>query len=116
MGRSVMPNDLTVKAVGPVLGASENTAEPKPETFMPPAQAPPGPAPLIVTNPTLRFDAASGLVVIEFRNETGSVTTSIPTLRQLEAYRQWGPPGQATGGGGQGRPDTAVHPSATGKV
>jgi hypothetical protein len=46
----------------------------------------------LVTNPTLRFDVASGLVVIEFHNDTGAVTTSIPTLRQLEAYRVWGQP------------------------
>jgi hypothetical protein len=87
-----MPTDLSVQAVGPVLGSSENPAQPKPETFTPPAQAPPQPAPVVIANPTLRFDVASGLVVIEYRDPSGDVTTSIPTLRQLEAYRQWSHP------------------------
>lgn len=106
-----MPSDLSVKAVGPVLGASENPAGPKPEIFTPPAQAPPAPAPVLVANPTLRFDAASGLVVLEYRDESGDVTTSIPTLRQIEAYRQWGQPPP-----GQGSPAAGVHTSATRKV
>ena len=40
-------------------------------------------------NPQLRLDAALGLVVIEFRDESGTVTTSIPSQRQLDAYRMW---------------------------
>jgi hypothetical protein len=87
-----MPSDVSVKAVGPVLGASENPAEPKPENFTPPAQAPPSSPAALVANPSLRFDAVSGLVVIEFHDASGDVTTSIPTLRQLEAYRIWGQP------------------------
>ena len=87
-----MPTDLSVQAVGPVLGASENPAQPKPETFTPPAQAPPQAPTVVIANPTLRFDVASGLVVIEYRDPSGDVTTSIPTLRQLEAYRQWSRP------------------------
>lgn len=96
-GCSAMPTDLSVQAVGPVLGSSENPAQPKPETFTPPAQAPPQPPVMVIANPTLRFDVASGLVVIEYRDANGDVTTSIPTLRQLEAYRQWSQPlpGQA---------------------
>jgi hypothetical protein len=88
-----MPTDLSVQAVGPVLGASENPAQPKPESFTPPAQAaPPQPPAVVIANPTLRFDVASGVVVIEYRDASGDVTTSIPTLRQLEAYRQWSHP------------------------
>ncbi len=85
-----MPSDLSVRAVGPVVGASENPAEPKPEKFTPPAQAPPAGPTMLVVNPSLRFDPVSGLVVIEFHDDAGDVTTSIPTLRQLEAYRIWG--------------------------
>ena len=33
--------------------------------------------------------ARLGLVVIEFRNDSGTVTTSIPSERQLEAYQRW---------------------------
>ncbi len=106
-----MPSDLSVKAVGPVLGASENPAEPKSEKFTPPAQAPPTPTAVIVANPTFRFDPVSGLVVIELHNEAGAVTTSIPTLRQLEAYRIWGQPVP-----GESSTAAAVHVSATNKV
>ena len=104
MGRGAMPNDLSIQAVGPVLGASENPAQPKPETFTPPAQAPPTAPAVLVANPTLRFDAASGLVVIEYHDAAGDVTTSIPTLRQLEAYRQWNQPlpGQAASASANG--------------
>lgn len=105
-----MPSDLSVKAVGPVLGSSENPAQPKPETFTPPATAPPTAPAAIVANPTLRFDVATGLVVIEFRDQTGTITTSIPTLRQLEAYRQWGQtsPGDAPGAAGHGHASTTT--------
>ncbi len=104
-----MPSDLNVKALGPVLGTSENPAEPKPEKFTPPAQAPPTQPPVIVANPSLRFDPVSGLVVIEFHDEAGDVTTSIPTLRQLEAYRIWGQPSEDL-------PAAGVHVLATRKV
>ncbi len=106
-----MPSDLSVKAVGPVLGASENPAEPKPENFTPPAQAPPPAPAVIVANPSLRFDPVSGLVVIEFHDESGDVTTSIPTLRQLEAYRIWGQPVPS-----EDLLTSEVHPSGHGKV
>jgi hypothetical protein len=90
MVRSAMPSDLSVRAVGPVPGSSENPAGPKSEAFMPPAQATPAPPTILVANPTLRFDVASGLVVIEFHDAAGDITTSVPTLRQLEAYRLHG--------------------------
>jgi hypothetical protein len=35
------------------------------------------------------LDPALGLVVIEFRNDAGAVTDSIPSERQLEAYQRW---------------------------
>lgn len=84
-----MPNDLRIKAVAAATGASENPAEPAPAAIIPPAHGPPAPAALPIPNPQLRLDAALGLVVIEFRDENGAVTTSIPSRRQLEAYRMW---------------------------
>src|ERR1700733_1805968 len=108
MGRPFMPSDVSVKAVGSVPSASENPAGPQSEKFTPPAQAPPAPTPL-VANPSLRFDAASGLVVIEFHDQAGDVTTSIPTVRQLEAYRIWGQPSEDMSA-------TGVHSSATSKA
>jgi hypothetical protein len=38
-------------------------------------------------NPTIRMDPALGIVVLEFRDQRGSVR-SIPTERELDAYRQ----------------------------
>lgn len=47
-------------------------------------------------NPTLQLNAALGIVVIEFVNKTGAVTSSIPTQQKLEAYKigTATPPGQ----------------------
>ena len=84
-----MPNELSVKAVAAVTGASENPAEPQAELFTPPAHAPPAQAASPNPNPQLRLDPALGLVVIEFRDASGTITTSIPSQRQLDAYRMW---------------------------
>jgi len=51
------------------------------------AQAVPAAPPIL--NPTLRLDGALGLVVIEFRNDSGAITTSMPSQRQLQAYQRW---------------------------
>lgn len=40
-------------------------------------------------NPTLRLDPGLAIVVIEFRDETGAVRSTIPTEQQLDAYRTW---------------------------
>lgn len=39
-------------------------------------------------NPSFHIDPALGLVVMEFRNEAGAVSSSIPTVQQLDAYRR----------------------------
>jgi hypothetical protein len=46
-------------------------------------------------NPVFHIDDALGLLVIEFRDGTGKVTSTIPTSQQLDAYRRSS--GQATG-------------------
>ena len=38
-------------------------------------------------NPTLRLDSSLGMVVLEFHDDAGEVTRSIPSQRQLDAYR-----------------------------
>jgi hypothetical protein len=40
-------------------------------------------------NPTLELNAALGLVMIQFHNEAGAVTSSIPTQQQIDVYRLW---------------------------
>jgi hypothetical protein len=39
-------------------------------------------------NPALRLDPELGLVVLEFRNLRGEEAATIPTSRELEAYRR----------------------------
>ena len=38
-------------------------------------------------NPSLQIDPVLGIVVMEFRDRAGSVAATLPTERQLEAYR-----------------------------
>jgi hypothetical protein len=78
-----MPSDLsigavatdpairTTEAVGPAVSASAATDSTSPGT----------------PNPTLQLDPALGLVVIEFVSKSGAVTTSIPSQRELLAYK-----------------------------
>ena len=82
-----MPNDLSIQAVSPLRGAGD-TAVPQREAASAPVPAPEAAKPAkLYANPDFHFDAAAGLVVIEFRNDTGTVTDTIPTQRQLDAYR-----------------------------
>ena len=82
-----MPNDLAVRPTPPLGPATEisggkNTV---PDAVL--AQPPPGDT--ARPNPSLRLDGVLGMVIIEFHSESGTVTASIPTERQLEAYRVW---------------------------
>jgi hypothetical protein len=81
-----MLNDVSLPAISPMRASSAAGTEQRvPATN--PAQAVPAAPPII--NPTLRLDAALGLVVIEFRNNSGAITTSIPSQRQLQEYQRW---------------------------
>jgi hypothetical protein len=63
-------------------GWTEEAAPPPPPGAGAPGGAPP------VVNPSLHLDPALGLVVLEFRDEAGQVTGSIPSQRQIEAYHR----------------------------
>jgi hypothetical protein len=79
-----MSNPLSVQAGSPVLGSGEIIA---PSRSAAPEGAPAAkPVPLFV-NPSFKFDQAVGLVVIEFHDNSGKMTSSIPSQRQLAAYR-----------------------------
>jgi hypothetical protein len=82
-----MPNELIVGAVKPLTGSAEKPADPKTGTFVTPSATAPAGAPQLFANPTLSFDSTLGLLVIEFRDPTGKVASSIPSQKQLEAYR-----------------------------
>ena len=51
-----------------------------------PGAAPPPAAPA-TPNPRLRLDGSLGMVVIEFRDQVGDVANTIPSPRQIAAYR-----------------------------
>ena len=57
----------------------------------PPPVAPPPVAPTGATsgNPSERLDPGLGLVVLSLHDAAGQITDSIPTARQLQAYRVW---------------------------
>ncbi len=84
-----MSNDVTIQPIAPARTANDavgevSTAPPQaPLVPQPAAQSPP------LYNPSVRFDSTLGLVVIEFRNDSGSVTTQVPSQQQLDAYQRW---------------------------
>lgn len=83
-----MPNELTVRAITAMPVSADRPAEPKAEPFPQPANPHQTEAHQTYINPTLRLDASLGLVVIEFHDDLGKLTSSIPSQRQIEAYRQ----------------------------
>jgi hypothetical protein len=112
-----MPNDLAVRSVS----AAASVVEMSGSTDATPEAIPPRP-PRGDTgrpNPSLRLDGALGMVIIEFHAESGAVTTSIPTERQLQAYRVWertgtngaAPPGQSSNAAADLAPVVDPHPA-----
>jgi hypothetical protein len=79
-----MSNQLSIQAGQATFGSGA------PARGGTPAQTPATPAakpvPLFV-NPSFQFDPTIGIVVIDFHDNAGKVTNSIPSQRQLEAYR-----------------------------
>jgi hypothetical protein len=107
-----MPTDLTISSAGAPVASPDRARSSQPAasaTFKAIAPGPPPPS------PTLRFDPSLGILVIEFHNDAGQVSNSIPTQRQLEAYRtradagpQWAPqPFPTDGQAASGTPETA---------
>jgi hypothetical protein len=84
-----MPNDLTISAVAANSSGNNTAVKAKAATVEPTTVADPAPTQQLTTNPVIRLDESLGLVVIEFRNASGAVTTSIPSQRQLQAYQRW---------------------------
>jgi hypothetical protein len=81
-----MPHDLPVTPVT----APASTAIVHPHGEADPTSVPPlSPAPQghPLPNPSLRLDAGLGMVVLEFRDDNGDVTGTIPSQRVLDAYR-----------------------------
>lgn len=94
----------------PVAEAGERAARPAPP---PPAGTPP-----LRPNPSLSLDMVTGILVMEFRTLSGEVMGTVPTARELAAYRAAAltraplPPGAGPPSGAQGEaaPDQAEKP------
>jgi hypothetical protein len=84
-----MSNDLVVQPLTALRTGTEGGGEAKAAASQPPPQPERAANPSTIPNPSLRLDSALGLVVLEFRSDTGVVTTSIPSQRQLQAYQKW---------------------------
>jgi hypothetical protein len=84
-----MPNDLAIQPLTAVRTGVEMVIEAKTAASQTPPQPEPAANPSPIANPSLRLDPALGIVVLEFRNDAGAVTTSIPSQRQLQAYQKW---------------------------
>jgi hypothetical protein len=84
-----MSSDFAVQPATPVRIGTEAVDAAEAVAFQQLPRQEPAPSPSLIPNPTLRLDPALGIVVIEFRNGTGAVTTSIPSERQLQAYQKW---------------------------
>jgi hypothetical protein len=87
MSSDLGPSDIAIHLTAPRAAPAEVGRVPP----SPPASAAvPGAPPISARpNPAIRLDGALGLVVIEFRDASGAVTSTIPSERQLAAYRQW---------------------------
>ncbi len=72
---------LSVRPLAEPARASRVTPGPVATDAPMPAVAP------VIPNPRLRLDAPLGMVVLEFRSAGGDVANTIPSPRQMAAYR-----------------------------
>jgi hypothetical protein len=84
-----MPNDFTIPTIAAIPFGNARGAKPIAATVKPATLVDTPPTPHLTINPVLRLDEGLGVVVIEFVNDRGEIATSIPSQRQLEAYRRW---------------------------
>jgi len=81
-----MPNDLALRPLAPTDPPRGPSRPHDPVgTGMPEAMS--APAPPVFPNPSLRIDGTLGLVVMEWRDVSGEITSTIPSPRVLAAYR-----------------------------
>ncbi len=79
-----MTPDVALRPVSPIEPARLQPREPGDGREVPAAPAAIAP---VTPNPRLRLDGSLGMVVIEFRDQAGSVANSIPSPRVIQAYR-----------------------------
>jgi hypothetical protein len=83
-----MPNDTSIQPATAVSANGSGAVDERTPQIASMTTAP-GHASSPVPNPVLLLDPALSMVVIEFRNSAGAVTNTIPSQRQIEAYRMW---------------------------
>jgi len=86
-----MPHDLAVSASSPTVSTAElisrtETAETATPHTPVAEKATSSNSGTLFANPTVQLNADLGIVVIQFRNEQGVVTSQIPSQLQLDAY------------------------------
>jgi hypothetical protein len=84
-----MSNDLAIQPLTAVRTGADAAGDAKPIAVRASPQQAHAASTSPIPNPSLRLDPVLGLVVIEFRSDTGAVARSIPSQRQLEAYQRW---------------------------
>jgi hypothetical protein len=82
-----MPNEMTIQAIPALSASAEKPADASGEPSASSHATPGSETPQLFVNPTLQFNSTLGLLVIQFRDTQGNITTSIPSQRQLQAYR-----------------------------
>jgi hypothetical protein len=88
-----MSNTSSIQAGLPVNGSGISAAPARSSTPTPASTAKPV---ALFVNPSFRFDPTVGIEVIQFHDAQGTVSNTIPSARQLQAYRthQETPPGE----------------------
>jgi len=79
-----VPADLSIDPIAPAAAAPISAGEPPVQASTTQAEAAKSPN---LPNPLLTVDPSVNRVVLEFFSSTGVLTNSIPSQRQLEAYR-----------------------------
>jgi hypothetical protein len=82
--KDIMPSDLVLRAVSsaePARAASRMAGPAVAAPALPAVSAP------VTPNPRLRLDGSLGMVVLEFRGSGGEVANTIPSPREIAAYR-----------------------------
>jgi hypothetical protein len=99
---TTMLHPLSSAAAPPLHGSGDPIAPPRSST--PAVSAAPQSTALFV-NPSFQFDPTVGLVVIQFRDDKGAISDTIPSQRQLAAYRdhQAALPGEGSPLAGDGK-------------
>lgn len=91
----------------PLHGTSSGAGSPSPSAAKPKAAE--ADAASAWPNPSLRLDPALGIIVMEFRNKSGGVESTLPTQRELDAYRSAASRGHPDAGAKEPGPEAPRH-------